>query len=419
MSKYKWNVNIGLKLIALLSAVVLWFVVVNTDDPVTQKRYSNIPVTITNSEVVTYKGKTFNVVDDINTVTVTVYAKRSVLDMINSSHITAVADLSQMEVNTWLVPITVSIQGFEGRYESAQTDPNNLQINIEVITKKTFPISVTATGTPMEGYVEGTMTVNPKEVEIGGSESAINNIQKVIAKVNIAGMEESATRPAELYYLDNNGNIIPFDSSYLSTSIEEDELVSVNVQILKKKDVKLKFNTSGSPLEGYVCSEVTSEPESVEVCGTEKDLKDFNTLTIPADEIDISGARSKKTFIVDILPYLPEGVELVDTTANNVIVTVKIEKKGAKTVDLPVESIRIKNLKDDLKVSFPIDSNLELQFSGSADNLEMLDSQYAASIDLEGYTEAGTYIVPVAVEVGSNATLISAPTVTVTLKTKE
>ena len=419
MHKYKWNTNIGLKLIALLFAAVLWLVVVNTDDPVTQKKYSNIPVTITNSEVVTYKGKTFNVVDDISTVTVTVYAKRSVLDMINSSHISAVADLSQMEVNTWLVPITVSIQGFEGRYESAETNPNNLQINIEVITKKTFPISVTATGSPLDGFVEGTMTVNPKEIEIGGSESAINNIQKVIAKVNIAGMSESATRPAELYYLDSNGNMIPLESSYLSTDIEEDELVSVNVQILKKKNVLLKFSTSGEPSDGYVCSEVTSEPESVEVCGTEKDLSELNVIEIPASEIDISGARSKKTFTVDILPHLPEGVELVDATANNVIVTAKVEKSGAKTVELPVESIRIKNLNEDLKVDFPIDSYLELQFSGSSDNLDVIDLQYAVSIDLEGYSEPGTYVVPVDVEVGSNVTLMTSPTVTVTLKTKE
>ena len=40
--------NIGLKLISVVFAVILWLIVVNIDDPVSSRKFSNIPVTVVN-----------------------------------------------------------------------------------------------------------------------------------------------------------------------------------------------------------------------------------------------------------------------------------------------------------------------------------------------------------------------------------
>lgn len=43
--------NWGLKILSFLLAVMLWLIVVNIDDPVTTQTFNNIPVAVTNAEV--------------------------------------------------------------------------------------------------------------------------------------------------------------------------------------------------------------------------------------------------------------------------------------------------------------------------------------------------------------------------------
>ena len=57
--------NWGLKILAFFSAVLMWLVVVNIDDPVTDKTYSGIPVSVINEEIVTTTNRTYQIVDKI------------------------------------------------------------------------------------------------------------------------------------------------------------------------------------------------------------------------------------------------------------------------------------------------------------------------------------------------------------------
>lgn len=416
MKNHKWKMNLGLKIIAFLFSIVLWVIVVNIDDPIISRQFRNVPVSVANEEVVTNKGKTYSILDGTDTVTVTVFAKRSLFSKISASNIVVLADLSQMDVSTWLVPLKVSITDFEGEYESAETNPVNLQLEIEDITKKVFPVSVNTIGTQEEGYVIGDLTTSPKEIEIGGSQSMVDSIQKVIATVDVSGISSNRTLKAiKLSYLDSDGNTM--DTSRLSNNVGESG-VSVYVQVLQKKEILLEFQTSGKPAEGYICTEVSYEPETIEVCGTKQSLEKLESIQIPANAVNISGETSKKTVTVDIQPYLPEGIELTDTTANNVVVTVKIDKIGTKTIEVPVESIVINNLNKKLSVEMNSKQDLILQIEGSEEALAVLDLRNAVSIDLKEYSSPGTYEVPVYVETGAEVELMTSPAVTVVLTAK-
>lgn len=416
MKKIKMPQNIGLRLIALIAAAVLWLVVVNISDPIDSVSFNNIPVTIINEEVVTNQGKVFQVVDNVQTVRVTVSAQRQILSRISASNIVATADLSQMEVNTLLVPITATVRGYESSGIVTVATPNNLQVKIEDMTKNNFPISVSATGTPRDGYVVGSMTTNPEKITIRGSDSMINNIQKVVAKVDVSGLSESSVLDAELILYDGNGN--PMDQSQLTNNLGE-EGISVNVEMLNTKSVGMKFEVSGEPADGYVYTGYTVEPDKIQVCATKEVLAGLDYIEIPSDEIDITGADGRMEVTVDIGDYLPQGVRLVDQTANNVIVSVAIEQEGARTIELPVEAIRVKNLDENLKVAFESERDLELRFTGAQDVLDILDIRNAASIDLKSYTTEGTYEVPVNIETVEGVTLTEEPKVKIILTEKK
>lgn len=70
--KRRLTANLGLKVLAFFSAVLMWFLVVNIDDPVTEKTYTGIPVSVINEEVVTTTNRTYQIVDNTQEVTVTV-----------------------------------------------------------------------------------------------------------------------------------------------------------------------------------------------------------------------------------------------------------------------------------------------------------------------------------------------------------
>lgn len=414
MKKYKFTNNLSLKIMALIFAALLWLIVVNIDDPVETSTFRNIEVSVKNAEVVTNEGKTYKILDDTHNVSVSVKAKRSLLAKLTSANIVATADMSEMQMRS-LVPITATVPGYEGQY-TAETTPPNLRVKVEDQTKNVFPLTVSATGTSRDGYVVGEMTTNPEKITVRGSESLVKSIDKAVAKVDVSGLSKSTVLPAELVYYDNKGN--PVDKSQLSDNLGE-EGVTVNVQVLNTKDVVLNFGVTGTTAEGYTLGSVTSEPEKIQVSGTEEALSEFNALNVPASEIDITGASQKLEKTIDILPYLPRGIKLVDETANNIVVTVSIGLEGALTIEIQVEAIRVNNLQDNLKVSFDDNTDIEFQFKGPQDTLDNLNVKNAASIDLKSFTKPGVYEVPVTVGVESNITLTKNPTVKVTLTEKD
>ena len=94
--KKKLLENPGLKLLALVMAVLLWLIIVNIEDPVDTKRFTNIAVTIQNESIILNDGKMYQITNDTATVDVTVSAKRSILTRIQSSDIVATANVENL-----------------------------------------------------------------------------------------------------------------------------------------------------------------------------------------------------------------------------------------------------------------------------------------------------------------------------------
>ena len=138
--------NWGLKILSFLLAVMLWLIVVNIDDPVTTQTFNNIPVVVTNAEVLAATNQTYQIEDGTQNVSVTVRAKRSVLNKIKADNIKATADMKELTLQTQ-IPISVEITGVS--YESVEVSPRNLQVKLEDEETKKFPIVPKTTGPPL------------------------------------------------------------------------------------------------------------------------------------------------------------------------------------------------------------------------------------------------------------------------------
>ena len=412
--KSKLTTNLGLKIAAVFLAVILWIIVVNVDDPVDSVTFRDIPVTVVNEEIVTNTGKIYQIVDDTQTVSVTVSAPRSVLAKVTEKNIVAEADMREMELKT-LVPIKAYVKGYEDQCE-AKASPQNIQVKIEDQTKNTFPLTVDTTGTLRGGYVLGETKTNPETVTIRGAESSVANVAKAVAKVDVSGLSRDQDLSAELVLYDSEGNVI--DQTLLTNNLG-DQGITVSVQVLSTKSVSLNYKVTGTPADGYVYTGLSSEPEKIEICGTGEVLKQINSIDVSGDELSVEGLTGKKEVVLDIQKYLPKNVQLVDEKANNVIVTLSVEQEGVKVIEFPVESIGVNNLSDRLKISYEDVEELELRFKGTKEVLEVLDIQNGVSIDMKNYTAAGTYEIPVSVSVPDTVELEQQPVIKVVLTEKK
>ena len=408
--------NIGLKLLAFIFAFMLWLLVVNIDDPVDTKTFDDIPVSIEYTEVVTQDQRSYQVLDETDTVSVTVSATRSVLEKISAENIVATADMRELYLESQ-IPIEITIPGYE--FETATASPRNVQVKIEQNKSDTFPITVTTTGTVRDGYVLGNVQADPERVTVNGPESVIDQISKVVAEVNVSGLSSDSSIDAVLTYYDEDNNEI--SAEQLANNLGTTG-VKVNVTLYHTARIPVTVDTSEvTAADGYSISEVTWTPEEIQLAGEEEVLDALEEIRIPADAIDITSISQRTEKTVDITPYLPEGTRLVDENGNNILVTARVAREGTKSFDIPVGSITVNNLDDALTVSgYGSGDDLEVHIGGPQEQLNSLElSDLAVSIDLKNCTEAGEYEVPVTITLPSDApdcTVETSVTVKVTLE---
>lgn len=381
--------NIGLKVMALICSAILWFVVVNIDDPTITKSFTT-SVTIENESAIADMGKYYEVINGTNTVTFKVSAKRSVFKNLSNSDFKAVADMNNIE-NLSQVPIELS----STRYTSSVTFSSKTQymeVSVEDLQTKQLVVTADYKGTPADNCAIGDVSVlAPNVLKISGPESIVSLVESAKATINVDGVSTSIADEVipELY--DADGNLV--DTTKLTLNLDT---VSISAEILDVKEVAVNFNTTGIPADGYSYLGMSYSPETVSVKGSAALLNTVNSIDIPAAIIDISGANANITQTIDISSYLPDGVTLVDSDQKKIDVTVTIEQVATQTYDVPSNNIIINNIPSGYEASFD-DDTIQISVKGLASDLAGLSSDtFAAAVDASGLGE-GTHTVTVAI----------------------
>lgn len=408
--------NLGLKLLAFLFAFLLWLIVVNIDNPVMSKTFSGIPVIVEHSEILTEQKKTYQIVDDTQNVNVTISAKRRTLSKIKAEDIIVTADIKEMYLDSQ-IPLEVAVVGYEGNYESIYTNPRNLQIRIEENVSKTSNITPMATGEVRDGFVLGNLQTDPETVTINGPESLVDRISKVTAEVDVSGLGEDSILASQLMFYDEDNNVI--DQSRLANNLGNFG-VNVVVTLYRTRRVPVHVDTSKIAVkEGYSISSVKLAPEEIEIAGPNDLLDEVDRIEIPAEEFEGQIVNSRTDFTLNLAEYLPNGIQLADSMANSMIVAIAIERNGTRNFELPIGSITVKNLDDGLRMSYGKTEDLEVHVRGAKESLDELNIERIAVIDLKEYEKAGTYTVPVQIELPKNCSLEGIVTVEIILEKKE
>lgn len=329
--------NLGLKLISVMIAVVLWFLVVIADNPKETRTFANIPVTLTNVELLEKENKVYEVVDNSDRVRVTVEVPRSDLDKLRASDIVAEADMSKLTaVNT--IAISFYVMNDDVNVSNITGNRDAVQLNVEDRVKSWKAVRYHLQGEVAENYMVGGVTLEQTSIEVSGPKSAIEKIDSVAVDFDVTGAMTDQKANVETKLYDSEGNIL--DLPNVTKSADH---VMMNVQVLEVKEVPIVLNPTGVPAEGYLATgEASCEPSVVRIAGTHSVLAGINQINIPQDQLDITGAEESLVSTILVKPYLPLNVRLADSSFNGkVTATVYVEPKVEKTLVIPQENIRI------------------------------------------------------------------------------
>ena len=370
MKKFLTN-NIGLKIISLLTAVVLWMVIINIDDPVISKTYSGIQVEMINPDVISDENKTYEVNDGSDVISVTVTAERSIIENMSKDYIKATADLKQITfMNS--VPIEIKSSRYSDRIKSLTSKTTNVQVEIENRIERKYRITIQTTGEVADGYVVGNVTPNISVVTVSGPESVMDLINEARIDVNLDGMNESYTDSVPVILYGSDGEIV--EDSMIKISQSQ---VLTNVQILDTKEIPITASATGIPAAGFSATgTVICEPSSVIVAGSGAAFDNLTVITVPESEISLEGATDNVISDINIKQYLPKDVILADgDESGSVTVIAVVEAHDVAKVSVPYSSIVVENLPEGYTATVLHESEtIEVSVSGLSDALSQINA---------------------------------------------
>ena len=420
----KLTKNLALKIVSVIIAIIIWYVVVDVNDPIETVNYT-VQVEVLNPSYVSNGKETYRIEDEYRSVTVYLTGNRSRLSRIQASNIRVTADLTEIvnfDSDPVMVPLRVSCPGFN--QSEITLSRVTIPIIIENVASREFPVVATAgTTVPGSEYEIGTLTPNPDQVTISGPESIIDQIDSVVAEVNVTGMVQSSSIKADLILYNE-------DQEEISDATIEENLtfngnatldVTVDVELWRRQSgITLDVNYSGTPADGYQIGSITTTPDEITVAGSEEALdalaQQGNIITIPEDMVPVDGATSDLSVEVNLTELLPEDMKLATNTRETVVVYVAVLPDGSQEFDLDVTDIATANKAENLVVFYDqpeLTLRIQAVDGASLDDLDM--SQVSAIIDLSGMT-AGDYTdVPVSVSLPEGYELVKNVTITVHL----
>lgn len=401
-----WTNNLGMKLLSLPLAFIIWIIIINIDDPTISRTFPNVAIELQNTDAIASLGKVYEIAEG-NTVTVTVTGRRSILDKIRSSDLKVTADLKQMSAFN-LLDMEVSCDKYAYADLSFSTKPKMLTVSLENKTTKQFKVNVETTGSVDENYYVGSMDVDPKMVEVSGAESVVERIADIRITVPLNDETESfkLTKLVPKAY-DESGKEI--DSSKLEFS---DTSVTVEINVQGTKVVPVQVTTTGLPATGFGVLQTDFDPRQVKITGSREVLEQITAIPV---EIDISNARSTIEREIILTEYLPEGVVIVGNT-NSIAVKVTIEQMISKEYTFTASDIEILNVPEGLHIAYNNTNRLyKVTVMGMEADLDILSMEnLGAYIDLANLTE-GTHLLAIKFNIQGNYVITNNPMISIQL----
>ena len=232
--------HIGLKILSLALAALLWLVV--SGEQIVE-RALRIPLEFTN-----LPARLELVGDPPTVVDVRVRGSSGALSRVAAGELVAVLDLRTARPGQRLFHLTGADVRAPFGIDVVQISPSNVSVGFEPSATKVVPVVPGLEGDPADGYVAGTVTSDPPTVEVVGPTGAVARLTAAITEpVSIAG----ASRPV---------------SDTVTIGVADPA-----VRLVEPRSAEVRVNIVGAPVEWAIAGIPIRRPDqsSIEVSPTE------------------------------------------------------------------------------------------------------------------------------------------------------
>lgn len=409
--KKKLTNNLGMKMAALVLAVVIWLVIQSIADPVTTQELT-AKVEIRNEDVLQQKDEdyTYTIVSG-DTAKFTISGKTSVINRLSASDFNVYADMSKLSVVD-AVPVEISPKAYVDSSVNILPQANTLQIELDELTTIQKDVTVSTSGQPDEGYAVGNTTCEPSLVTISGPKKILENIDKLVATVNVNGRSEDFTESVVPVLYDKNGDEITADT----VKIELEEPIKVHVQIWKTVilDVQLDFSAV-TAADGYAITKTAYSPQQITVTASDEDLENSEDVkngyfSYPiTGEVDLTETKEGVFLIAD---FLGDNLKIVDSDVreNGITYQITVEQKVSAAWPVAFDKIQLIGKRSDFTYRLSSgESTVSLTVTGTEEDLNNArngsSGNIQVSLDVTNCDEPGSYSAVVAAVLPDNITL--------------
>lgn len=300
--------NLPAKILALLGAVILWFFVMNDQNPSVNSTFTVPVYTINGPDGYTVKLKPRDV-------TVKVKAPRASFTAAKPEDFKAYVDLEEAVEGTNNLRVrTVVPQGFEVVDISDET----IEVTMEALIEKQLSVNVQITGNTGAHSALEKIVPEKESIKVTGPRSNVARVSHVVGYLNLANNTADFTMKVKLNPVDMDGNIV----DGVTLSFKEMDVTAKILSGVDKKIVSIKPVYSGVPEQNYMVAMTSAQPDRVEITGKTEVLEKLSEIL--TDTIAVDGANAD--IVKDVNLVLPDGII---SPSQKVKVKIQIKKRNS------------------------------------------------------------------------------------------
>ena len=388
-SKYQ---NVVAKVLCILAAMILWFYVASTNTAIEEKKFTGVPVTVLNTDVIESELGMTVISGYDYTVDLTLQGAKAELDRISIDEITAYVDVGNISTSgEQALEIHTSIpSGITVVNQSASL----IRVYIDKSISIRVPVKVTQSSFVFEPFSIGTPEPSVDSVIVTGPAAELEKVDHALVALDLLDLgriEKSVTATGKPILMDSNGEEIT--NSFVKLQTTE---LTVRVPVYTQKEVKLvPMYKHGYYDNANVTATVT--PASITVKGDPDELADIDEVGLYIDETEIDDNGADRCYI-DIPITNLGNVENISTYTS---ARVDFVHSNTETFKFTVKNISVKN-PNNLKYVLE-SSSVEIELRGSSVARSLLNetsNNIKAEIDISDIPAGSSYItVPLNIEV--------------------
>jgi len=388
--------NVGLKLLSVLFALMLWSYVISSNTSITRtKTHTGLQGYVTGQ--VSLEVYDLALVTDptsvLSNVTVDVEVPQVNYAASTADNVQVTLDLSSVRsAGTQEVPVkATSAYG-----KVSRVYPASVTLTFEPLDSRSIPVNVQMTGTD-DNYWYNVARVNPSQLTISGATSIVQDVSSVVVNADMTGREASFSTSCSIELRDSEGNVIP--GSLLNRSSSS---VSVAMEVYPTKELEVSTSTDdilvGQVAEGYIIEAITVQPRTITVAAEQELLDSLDNLIIEPIEIDSTSQSFTRRASISGLS------DFRYISSEQVYVNVQIAEE---TISDWVEDVAITfiGLADGLEIAEGR-GTVAVHVTGPRSKIETISSEnLSVIVDLSGLTE-GSYELPVEPDTDNYPTVV-------------